>query len=240
MKVIVILSLALLFLVETKNLRKLLSVEERYIKLSATAIKAALKKENVFVVDTRANTISNLGYLPNTLLLPLTMAYSTWFPAVVDEGANIILICDENNFKEALEQTEALGPYKIFGYAIYDEIIKKGEFEIKVAEYNENTLKDVDKLVEKQKYLLDIRNIEEYKETGVIEGSHLIPLSTFKTEYKNIPNNEDIYIFCKGGGRALLAMSFLQRAGYTFHLVVMKGGMAKTINEGFLLVPYSE
>ena len=35
-------------------------------------------------------------------------------------------------------------------------------------------------------------------------------------------------------------MSFLQRAGYNQKLVIMKGGMAKTIKEEYPLVKYSE
>ena len=240
MKLFLIIFLVILFFVETKNLRELSPIEERYTKLKATPIKASLQKKNIFILDIRNNTISNLGYLPNSLLIPLTMSYSNVLRTLIEKGSNIILICDETNYKEALEQTEVLGQYTIVGYAIYNEIIKEGEIEIKIAEYNENTLKDVEKLVNKQKYLLDIREIYQYKQTGVIKGSHLIPFSTFKTKYKNIPNNDDIYIFCKGGGGALSVMSFLQRAGYTFKLVVMRGGITKTIKEGYPLVPYSE
>ena len=80
----------------------------------------------------------------------------------------------------------------------------------------------------------------EYKETGVIEQAHLIPLSTLSTDYVNLPKDEDIYIFCKGGGRALTAMSFLQRAGYYQKLVIMKGGMSQTIKEEYPLAKYSE
>lgn len=220
--------------------KPLQEAEEKYPKLSAISIKAFIPKSNVYIIDTRNNTVSNLGYLQNSLLLPLTMSYSTWFPAVIKEGSNIVLICDKTNFKDAIEQTESLGPYNILGYAIYDELIKEYKFEIQVAEYNENTKEDVEKLVENYEYLLDIREKNEYIETGVIEQSNLIPLSTFKTDYVNIPEDVDVYVFCKGGGRALLGMSFMKRAGYTNKFIIMKGGMSKTINSGYPLVPYSE
>ena len=129
---------------------------------------------------------------------------------------------------------------KTLGYALYDELIQEASFSIQVAEYNENTKEDVEKLVKNGEYLLDIREVSEYKETGVIENSHLIPLSTFKTEYSKIPDDVDVYVFCKGGGRALLGMSYAKRAGYKNRFVIMRGGMSKTIKEGFVLTPYSE
>ena len=216
------------------------SIEERYSKLSAVSIKSYLKNKNVYVVDTRNNTISNIGYLPNSLILPLTMQYQKWFPNIIKNGSNVVLICDETNYKASLNQTEAFRIYNIFGYAIFDEVVKDNNFELKVAEYNNNTRKDVQKLVDKEKYLLDIREFEEYIETGVVQEAHLLPLSTFKDTYSKIPDNVDVYIFCKSGGRALLAMTFLQRAGYGYKIIVMKGGMTKTIKEEYPVVPFEE
>ena len=122
----------------------------------------------------------------------------------------------------------------------YDEITKEREFDIQVAKYNENTKKSVEKLVEDGEYLLDIREVSEYKETGVIKDSNLVPLTTFSTDYIKIPKDVDIYIFCRGGGRALLAMSFLKRLGYTNKIIILRGGMNKIIKEGYPLVSYSE
>ena len=213
--------------------------EEQYPKLTAAHIKTMMLKPNIFILDTRENTLSNQGYLPNSLLLPLSMSYSTWFPAVVNEGSNVVLISDKENYEKAIKQTLSLGPYNILGYAFYDELINEASFMVQIAEYNENTKEDVEKLVKNGEYLLDIREETEYKETGVIDNSHLIPLSTFKTNFSKIPKDVDVYIFCKGGGRALLGMSYLKRAGYTNRFVIMRGGMSKTIKEGFKLVPYS-
>lgn len=213
--------------------------EINYAKLSSSTIKNYISNKDIYIIDTRDNTVSNLGYIKNSLLLPLTMDYDTWFPIVTKDPSNIVLICDESNYEEALEKTEALGPSEIIGYAIYDEIIKENELEIQVAEYNENTKEDVEKLVENGDYLLDVRRVSEYENTGIIEGSHLIPLNNFQTDYVQIPNDVDVYIFCGGGGRALLATTFLKRAGYTNRIVVMRGGMTKTIKEGYTLVPYT-
>ena len=57
---------------------------------------------------------SNEGYFENSIIMPITFNYSRWFPAAINNGSNVVLICDENNYISALEQTEALGAHIIF------------------------------------------------------------------------------------------------------------------------------
>ena len=121
--------------------------DEDYTKYPSISIKTFIPNKNIFMIDTRNNTISNEGYIKNSILLPLTMAYETWFPTVIKKDLNIVLICDKTNYKETLKKTEALDSYNILGNAIYNEIIKDDSIEIQETENNENTRKDVDKLV---------------------------------------------------------------------------------------------
>ena len=215
------------------------SIGEKYKKLTKDEIDSFIPDLNNFILDIRNNSISNQGYLKNSLLMPLTMDYDRWLPIFVNIDKEVILICEKDNYEKAYAMTKSLGNYEIKGYAIYDELIQENEKNIQVAEYNENTKSDVENLVNNGAYLLDIRDIKEYNQTGVIQNSNLIPLPTFVTDYNKITKDEDVYIFCGGGGRALLGMSYLKRAGYTNKLIVMRGGMGKTIKEGYSLVEYT-
>ena len=172
--------------------------------------------------------------------MPITFSYSTWFPAIIKAGSNVVLICDEENHVSALEQTEALGPYNIFGYAIYDEVVEEGGLNVLEAEYNENTKEDVEKIVKDGEYIIDLREVNEFQETGVIKEAHLMPLSKFREDYVNLPKDLDIYVYCKLGKRALIGMTYAQRAGYTNRFVIMRGGMNQTIHEEYPLVDYTE
>lgn len=212
---------------------------EKYTKLTKDEIDSFIPDLNYYILDTRNNIISNQGYLKNSLLMPLTMDYDRWLPIFVSKDKKVILICDEDNYEEAYKMTRSLGNYNIKGYAIYDELIQEKENNIQMAEYNENTKADVENLVEKGAYLLDIRDIKEYNQTGVIKNSHLVPLPTFITDYNKITRDEEVYVFCGGGGRALLGMSFLKREGYTNKIIIMRGGMGKTIKEGYPLDNYT-
>ena len=240
MKIYLLLSFSLFFYIQSIHHRFLQASEKEYVKYPAISMKAFIPNKNIFMIDTRDKSLSSEGYIKNSILLPLTMDYETWFPDLIKENSNVVLICDKDNYKEALKKTESLGSYNILGYSLYKEIIKDESIEIEVAEYQKNTKKQVKKLVENGKYLLDVREESECKKTGVIEQAKIIPLSTIKTDYVNIPKDEDIYIFGKQDGRALAAMSFIQRAGYNQKIIIMDGGMKKTIDEEYPLVPYSK
>ena len=211
---------------------------ESYKKFDGKAMKGLISKKTNYIIDTREAPISSQGYLPNSLLIPLSIDYSKWMTTIVSRGSNVIIISDKDNYKKAIEKAKGAG-YKIYGYAIYDEIVKQVSFAIRKAEYKENTKENVEKLVKENKYIIDLREITEYKETGIIEKSKLIPISTLIKKINKIPKKGDVYLFCKTGGRALMAMSFLKKAGVRSNLYVMKGGMKKTIEEGFALVKYT-
>ena len=209
---------------------------EKYKKYTSNDIKNLISNKDIFIIDTREGKFSNLGYVKNSIILPLVQDYDKWFPALIGNDSNIVLICDNNNYQESLETTKKLGENVILGYAIYDEIVEDKILDIQVAQYNENTKASLEKLVKDGKYILDIREQSEKEETGVVNEAHFIPLSTFRTNFESVPKSEDIHIFCKGGGRSLSAMSYLKREGYTNDIYVMKGGITQTIKEGYPLV----
>jgi len=118
-------------------LRNNQSKGEKYKKLSKEEIDSFIPDLNHYILDTRNNSISNQGYLKNSLLMPLTMDYDRWLPIFVNKDKKVILICDKDNYEKAHTMTKSLGNYEIIGYAIYDELIQENEKNIQVAEYNE-------------------------------------------------------------------------------------------------------
>ena len=152
---------------------------------------------------------------------------------MIEENSQILLICDKDNYKDALKKVENFGFYKILGYSIYETLTNEGEIYIKNVDYKDSSKKEVDGLLSKGKTILDVREIEEYEKTGVIKGSTLIPLSQFNDKYNDLPEKGEIYIFCKTGTRALMAMSFLIKKGYTNRLYIMKGGIDELKEDGY-------
>lgn len=210
----------------------------RYTKMTGKELKKYLLNKNIYVIDTRDMTISAEGYIPQSILCPISM-YS-WLSSVVPSATDIILITDEENYKTAIDSLIELNSYNLLGYAIYNELNNYSSFSIQKVEYDPNTKESIQKIVDNGENIIDIREINEFKETGVIEQAKLIPLSSFQTDYRKIPNEGNVYVFCKSGMRAVVGMTYAKRAGYTNPMVIMKGGMNKAIEEGYPLVPYSE
>ena len=209
----------------------------KYMKIPPPTLTNFLRQKNIYVIDIRDNYISKEGFIPKSLIQPISGGYETILPWIAEKRTNVAVITYNDKVDNVANLTRSLG-FNFLGYAIYDEV--KSYFPISVAEYNENTKEDVEKLVKEGQTIIDIREIYEYKQTGVIKEALLIPLSTFKTEFeKNIPKNKNVYVYCKGGGRALLAMTYAKRLGYNNNFIVMEGGISKIKKEGYPFVPYS-
>ena len=207
-----------------------------YNLIDSKAFKKYLNNHYYYIIDTRNMTTIALGYIPNTILIPSSMF--SWLYTVVPEMADVIIITDEENQYKTLEDFINLGKYKLFGYCIYENIIKSASFNIKKIIYDPNTYESISKIVNNNETIIDIREINEYKETGVIEHANLIPLSTFMIDYSKIPKEGNVYVFCKSGMRAVVGMSYAKRAGCKNKFIIMQGGMNKAIEEKYPLVPY--
>jgi rhodanese-related sulfurtransferase len=89
--------------------------------------------------------------------------------------------------------------------------------------------------VKKGALLVDVRESSEvatlrFNVPNIIN----IPLSDFEKRYSEIPKNQDLVIVCRGGGKSLLATSFLLNHGYDPAKVVnMKHGLIRWAQKGF-------
>lgn len=63
-------------------------------------------------------------------------------------------------------------------------------------------------------YILDVREPHEIV-ICVIEGTGKIPLGDVAERYLEVPNDRDVVVHCKLGGRSAQAVEFLQSKGYT-------------------------
>ena len=207
-----------------------------YSKISGKELKQYVLNQKIYIIDTRDFAISATGYFPQSILCPTSM-YS-WLTVIVPSGSDVIIITDEDNYQNSIDALIDLKLYNLLGYGIYNEINESSSFFIQKIEYNPNTKESIKEIVDNGENIIDIREISEFKETGVIEQAILIPLTTFQTDYIKIPKNGNVYVYCKSGMRAVVGMSYAKRAGYTNRMVIMSGGMNKAIEEGYPLVPY--
>ena len=78
-------------------------------------------------------------------------------------------------------------------------------------------------LVEKPVVLLDVREVNEY-EAGHLPESFNVPIRTLAQNLDLLPDlNADIVVICKGGARAMMAMTALHLLGYS-NARTLRGG----------------
>ena len=239
-------SILLLFLISNISPYKFLSKpffssqKLQYLIISGKNLKKFLTDPNIYIIDTREMATIAKGYIPNSILIPSTMF--AWLYAVVPENSKVIIITDKVNKDATIEAFIKLNKYELYGYCIYEDVIKASSFNIQQIEYDPNTFESTSKIIKynnDNENIIDIREIKEYIETGVISMANLIPLSTFFNDYAKIPKNGNVYVFCKSGGRAVVGTSYAKRKGYTNKFIIMKGGMDQAIKEGIKTVPYN-
>ena len=90
----------------------------------------------------------------------------------------------------------------------------------------------------KENIIVDTREINEYKNEGIIRNSLLIPFSKIKDEYIKIPKDKNIYFLCKVGFRGISSLTFLKRLGYKNNLYNFDGGLVEIKNSGFIIENY--
>jgi len=74
-------------------------------------------------------------------------------------------------------------------------------------------MSQVRELVEQDKYILDVREKNEWNEGHIINARH-IPLSELRDRINEIPQDQPVYIHCRSGQRSYNAALALQHRGY--------------------------
>ncbi len=77
--------------------------------------------------------------------------------------------------------------------------------------------------------LIDVRELDEWQE-GRIAGGKLIPMSEFAARAEEIDSSQPVIVYCRSGGRSLVAAEALQNAGYDARS--MAGGLLEWERSG--------
>ena len=80
-------------------------------------------------------------------------------------------------------------------------------------DYKQVNVDKVRELVEKDAFIVDVREKYEYKR-GHIKGAVNIPLSQLRNRTSEIPRDQPVYLHCRSGQRSYNAVMALQNLGY--------------------------
>jgi hydroxyacylglutathione hydrolase len=82
--------------------------------------------------------------------------------------------------------------------------------------------------------VLDVREPNEWKEDGIMEGAKCIHFTDLQDKIVSLPKDKPIAVTCSVGNRASTAVSILEKAGFTDVSNVF-GGMTAWTNLGYPL-----
>ncbi|SFV62188.1 rhodanese-like domain protein [hydrothermal vent metagenome] len=95
--------------------------------------------------------------------------------------------------------------------------------------------------------IIDIRTPSEWKETGIIKGSHTIMFFNERGQYninkfvsdvnKIVKKGEKFAIICRTGSRTATIAPYLSDKLH-YNIINLKGGITKLIREGYKTTPY--
>lgn len=89
------------------------------------------------------------------------------------------------------------------------------------------------KRVQEGALLVDVRENDEVQELAYDVPNILqIPLSEFEERFNEIPQDREVVLVCRSGGRSLKATYYLMNHGYT-NVANMQHGMLRWAEKGF-------
>ena len=204
-------------------------------KIGPDSLQKLLKDPKTFVIDTRDLTIAEKGYIPKSLLLPPEYL-KTYINKLIPKKYALVIISDKSNYYKTIKEIQSFG-YKIFGFAFYEDWVK-AKYKSNVISYDKISVEKINDIKKSNEVILDVREKNEYKETGIIKDSQLVSLSTFTPKMSKVEKTRPLHILCRGGKRAVFALTYLEKYGYNNKLKVLEGGMNKVIQVKYPLEKY--
>jgi glyoxylase-like metal-dependent hydrolase (beta-lactamase superfamily II)/rhodanese-related sulfurtransferase len=211
---------------------------EDFIKLSSSL--DLNNNYQTYVIDTRSGEDFTKGFFKGSYGISLKMTYAIWVATLLKPEDQIILITDPGKENESIIRLFRVGYYNILGYLEggFENFLQKNtdvEYLCKIPrlDYADSLKMFEDKKIE----LIDVREIKEFENDGIVENSHLMPLRELENNINEIKEYKNgIGLYCKSGARAVIAGSILKK--YGIENIFICGGYDTIKNKGFKCIKY--
>ncbi len=191
------------------------TIEEHGMKALTVDEFETLKTEGALIIDSRNPLEFENGFVPRSISIGLDGQYAIWAATLFELDRKIILVCETGREQESVTRLARVGFDNIAGYL-------DGGFEAWSAAGKKIDLLvsvDSEELGLEQKHgknigILDVRKPSEY-ENGYVEGADFNTLANLQENLDTVDKEKDLYVYCAGGYRSVIACSLLKANGYT-------------------------
>lgn len=198
--------------------------------LSVSEFENYKKNDAILTIDLRHQDQFVAQYIPNTLFSGIEGPFDKWIQLlIVDKSTQLLLILPTAKEQNCLNRLNSLGYTNIIGYL-------QGGIESWVNA--KKTLTSINSIsatsfVQKRKSeklsIIDLRKASEFENAHITDAT-LIPLSITKEFIENLNSGKEHHLFCGGGYRSVIAISFLIKYGNR-NLTNIEGGFKSIQNK---------
>ena len=200
--------------------------------LSLTVFKTKLETNKYILVDLRHQNDFIEKHVPNSLFVGIDGPFEKWIQLVVpNKNARILLVLPQDKITSCLEFLKTLGYTNIIGF-LEGGISNWSKFH-KTDAIKSISPKEYKSFKENTKSIsVDVRKESEF-EKDHIPNSSLIPLKIDKDFLSNFINSNHYFLFCGGGYRSVIAISYLKKNGKQNFTNIEKGfkGIREVISD---------
>lgn len=193
----------------------------------------AIARDDVTIVDLRRPAAFAAGHVPGALNIELDDSFAAYVGWLVPFDARIALVLPDDRataglrdaegaLEEATTQLFRIGYERVAGWlrggveawASSGRPIRSYPITSMEAVFAEASRGEGDAT-----RLLDVRQPIEWRDDGTIPGATTIFVADLPGRLGELPRDRPVTVFCKAGGRAAIAASVLDAAGYSVRLV---------------------
>ncbi len=189
-------------------------------------------KGDVTVLDTRSAAIFVDGFVPGSIFIGLEGRFAEWAGSILSFTRPLLLITEPGKEEETVIRLVRVGFSKFAGYLAgsFDAWIEAGEKADMIISVEPDELA-MDIPHDKNLLAVDVRKENEFAE-GHIKGAINMPLSdmTDTAMIAGFEENQNLYVYCGGGYRSVIASSLIKKQGL-HNLRNVIGGWAKIKEE---------
>ena len=197
--------------------------------LSPTSVAAEIER-GAIVLDARPFADYAAGHVPGSLHVPLDGQYASWVGTLVGPDDRLVPVSDPARTEEAVMRLARVGYENLSGvldggvpgWAAAGRRLQRAAAEAVIG------------AIRAGRRVLDVRRAPEWNDSH-LEGAHHIPLAQLAARAGELDRGAEWVVVCASGYRSGIALSVLERAGFT-RLVNAAGGMDAWRRAGLAVV----
>ena len=203
-------------------------LESGLTPLDPPAFKNMIKEQDSILLDTRNSDLFVEGFIPGSVNIGLDGRFAEWAGSLLPFDKPIILVTAPGEEKDSVVRLARVGFDKVKGFLNggFPAWRQSGEPIDMIIDVEADELA-MDIPFDENLLVIDVRRETEFAD-GHIKDAVNLPLSemTDPASLANLEERHNIYLYCGGGYRSVIAASLLKRQGF-HNLRNVTGGWGK-------------